>query len=87
MSIEIASDERTFSVTAFILNDDGTYGEYEYENFLIAANDLRHETVIAIIADDQVMDVEFTYTTANAHDCKDIYSKSIFWNRKDKKND
>ena len=82
MSIELTPDERTFPVTAFILNDDGTYGEYKYENFLIAANDLRHETIVAIIADDQVMDAEITYSTADAHDCKDIYSKSIFWNRK-----
>jgi hypothetical protein len=28
------------------------------------------------------MDAEITYTTADAYDCKDIYSKSIFWNRK-----
>ena len=82
MSEGIEFDFRMFPVTAFILNDDGTYGLYRYENFLTAANDLRHETIVAIIADNQVMDAEITYSTADAHDCKDIYSKSIFWNRK-----
>lgn len=76
------SDARSFPVTAFILNDDGSYGEYTYNNYQEAATDLRNETIIAIIADDEVMDVEITYTTAQAHNCKDIYSKSIFWNRK-----
>ena len=87
MSENIEGDYRRFPVTAFILNDDGTYGEYKFDNFLDAANDLRHETIIGIVADDQVMDVEITYSTANAYDCKDIYSKSIFWNRSMVKND
>lgn len=76
------SDARSFPVTAFILNDDGSYGQYTYNNYQEAATDLRNETIIAIIADDEVMDIEITYTTARAYDCKDSYSKSIFWNRK-----
>jgi len=83
MNIELNDNEtRSFPVTAFVLNDDGTYGEYRFENFMSAARDLKSEIVIGIIADNTVMDVEFTYTTAQAFDCKDVYSKSIFWNRK-----
>lgn len=69
------SDARSFPVTAFILNDDGSYGAYTYNNYLEAADDLRNETIIAIIADDEVMDIEITY------DSKHTYSKSIFWNK------
>lgn len=83
MNIELNDNEtRSFPVTAFVLNDDGTYGAYRFENFLSAARDLKSEIIIGMIADDQVMDLEVTYTTAQAHDCKDMYSKSIFWNRK-----
>jgi len=78
----IEQDARSFPVTAFVLNDNGSYGQYAYSSYLEAADDLRSETIIAIIADTEVMDVEITYSTARAYDCKDHYSKSIFWNRK-----
>lgn len=83
MDIKLNDNEtRSFPVTVFVLNDDGTHGAYRFENFLSATRDLKSEIIIGMIADDQVMDLEITYTTAQAHDCKDSYSKSIFWNRK-----
>ena len=83
MSILNDNETRSFPVTAFVLNDDGTYGEYRFENFLSAARDLKNEIIIGMVAEDNVIDIEITYTTVQARDCKNEYSKSVFWNRKD----
>ena len=73
----IDSDDRNFVVHAWIRNDDDTYGHYTYNNYLEAADDLRNEKIIAIIAEGMVMGLEITYEQPSKP-----YNRSIWWHRK-----
>jgi lantibiotic modifying enzyme len=70
----ISPDDRSFVVHAWIRNDDDTYGQYTYNSYLEAANDLRDEQIIAILAEDMVVDLELTYDQPSKP-----YNKTIWW--------
>jgi lantibiotic modifying enzyme len=70
----IKPDDRDFMVHAWVRNDDDTYGHYFYDNYLEAANDLRDENIIAIVAEGMVVDLELTYEQPSKP-----YNKTIWW--------
>jgi len=67
-------NDTTYVVHAWIRNDDDTYGQYTYNSYSEAANDLKDENIIAIIAEDMVVDLEITYEQPSKP-----YNKTIWW--------
>jgi hypothetical protein len=76
----IEPDDRKFTVHVYVRNDDDSFNRHTYNNYLEAANELRGENIIFMIAEGMALDAEVTYEQPSKP-----YNRSIWWRRsKDK---